>query len=126
VVDGTPFDFRRPVAIGTRIHDRHEQLRRGRGYDHNMVLTPRHREPTRAALLMDPLSGRCLEVLTTEPGIQLYSGNLLDGTVFPQYGGVCLETQHFPDSPNHPQFPSTLLRRDQTFQSTTVWRFSCR
>jgi aldose 1-epimerase len=128
-VAGTPFDFRAPTAIGARIAQQHVQLRYGRGYDHNWVLDRAGRSGlVRAARLADPVSGRTLEVLTTEPGIQFYSGNFLDGTIRGKGGrayqyrsGLALETQHFPDSPNRPSFPSTVLRPGQTYQSRTVF-----
>jgi aldose 1-epimerase len=134
-VNGNPFDFRKSTAIGARINQDDEQLKFGKGYDHNWVLetpaTPGHLHP--AAEVFEPTSGRVLEVLTTEPGIQFYSGNFLDGTVKGKGGqlyahrtGFCLETQHFPDSPNHPNFPSTTLKPGQTYRSTTVFRFSTR
>ena len=129
-VAGTPFDFRAPTAIGSRIASGDEQLRIGKGYDHNWVLTkPRPGAMSRAALLVDPASGRSLEVRTTQPGLQFYSGNFLDGkpagggTVFQHRTGLCLETQHFPDSPNHPDFPSTILRPGETYSQTTVLAF---
>lgn len=134
-VEGTPFDFRRPTPIGARIRDHHPQLEYGRGYDHNLVLdAPPHGTPLRhAGTLHDPRSGRTLEVHTTEPGVQLYAGTWLDGSItgkdgrrYPQFGGICLETQHFPDSPNHPQFPSTILRPGRTFRSRTVFAFATR
>lgn len=126
-VEGTPMDFRRPHAIGERI----DQV--PGGYDHCYVLSHRTDAPDDlelAARVRDPHSGRVLEVLTTEPGLQLYTGNFLDGSlasrgaVFHQRTGFCLETQHFPDSPNQPSFPNTILRPGQTFRSTTVYRFS--
>ena len=134
-VAGTPFDFRTPHAIGERIRDNHPQLVIGRGYDHNWVLD---REPgdtgmMRAARLRDPASGRVLTVKTTEPGIQFYSGNFLDGTLYGTSGrayrqgdGLALETQHYPDSPNKPQFPSTVLRPGQTYSTSTIYGFSAR
>ena len=131
-VDGTPFDFRQPTAIGTRINADHPQLKNGQGYDHNWVLN----RPADAGGLMlaakaaDPTSGRWMEVRTTEPGIQFYSGNFLDGTITGKSGraygrrsGFCLETQHFPDSPNKPNFPSTILRPGQEYRSRTVFTF---
>ena len=133
-VADTPFDFRTPTAIGARINQEDEQLKFGRGYDHNWVLE-RTGEPGLqvAAEVFEPTSGRVLEVLTTEPGIQFYSGNFLDGTVHGKAGqlyahrtGLCLETQHFPDSPNHPNFPTTVLKAGQDYRSTTVFRFSTR
>ncbi len=134
-VAGTPFDFRRPTPIGARIRDGAEQLLLARGYDHNWVLdapAASSRDALRsAARLADPASGRVLEIETSEPGVQFYSGNLLDGrllgsggSVYRQGDGVCLETQHFPDSPNRPEFPSTVLRPGATFTSTTRYRFS--
>ena len=132
-VAGTPFDFRDFHAIGDRIRDNHEQLVFGRGYDHNFVLDPRLRDRAcfTAARLRDPGSGRQLTVLTTEPGIQFYSGNFLDGRLYGASGrayrqsdGLCLETQHYPDSPNKPQFPSTLLRPGQTYKTSTIYAFS--
>jgi aldose 1-epimerase len=131
VVD-TPFDFRAPTAIGARIGEDDEQLRRGGGYDHNFVLDDWTGDGALrlAARLRDPGSGRVMEVLTTEPGLQVYSGNFLDGsdvgkggTVYEKRDGLCLETQHFPDSPNQPSFPSTVLRPGETYRSTTVYRF---
>ncbi len=130
-VEGTPFDFRKPVAIGARIGQNDEQLKFGGGYDHNFVLTSGGGALAPAARVYEPKSGRVMEVLTTEPGIQFYTGNFLDGTVsgkggraYPKRSGLCLETQHFPDSPNHPQFPSTVLRPGGRYQTTTVYRFS--
>ena len=133
-VQGTPFDFRKATAIGARIDEDDQQLKFGKGYDHNWVLdkglTP---APRLAARAYDPQSGRVLEVLTTEPGVQFYTGNFLDGTVTGKEGKVykhryafCLETQHFPDSPNHPAFPSTVLKPGQHYTSTTIYRFSSR
>jgi aldose 1-epimerase len=130
-VAGTPFDFRRSTRIGKRIRDNHPQLLIGRGYDHNWVLDRHGQGLELAARLEDPSSGRVLEVLTQEPGIQFYSGNFLDGTLvgtsgrtYRQGDGLALETQHFPDSPNHPNFPSTVLRPGERYDTTTVYRFS--
>src|SRR5262245_45301655 len=133
-VAGTPFDFRQSTAIGARIDGSDEQLRFGRGYDHNWVLDrqgPPQDTLALAARLEDPVSGRALDVRTTEPGIQFYSGNFLDGTlkgkgghVYGHRRGLCLETQHFPDSPNHANFPSTILRPGERYQSRTVFAFS--
>jgi aldose 1-epimerase len=130
-VSGTPFDFRKPAAIGARIHDDDPQLKIAKGYDHNFVLNHKSGEVGMAARVSDPHSGRVLSVFTSEPGMQFYTANNLDGTgggkgghTYPPYTAVCLETQHFPDSPNHPSFPTTELRLGQTFQSTTVFRFS--
>ncbi len=132
-VAGTPFDFRTPTAIGARIGQQNEQLVRGRGYDHNFVLNasasdPEH--PFHAARVVEPTTGRTLDVYTTEPGLQFYSGNFLDGTITGKAGhvyahrtGFCLETQHFPDSPNEARFPSTILRPGQTLRSRTVFAF---
>jgi aldose 1-epimerase len=129
-VAGTPFDFRKATAIGARIGDADEQLRLGKGYDHNWVLDkPRAGAMTTAAILADPHSGRVLELRTTQPGLQFYSGNFLDGkpagggTVFKHRTGLCLETQHFPDSPNQPPFPSAILRPGQTYSEHTVLIF---
>jgi aldose 1-epimerase len=131
-VAGTPFDFRTPTAIGARIDAADPQLKAGRGYDHNWVLERDGRAGlVHAAQLVDSSSGRTLDVSTTEPGIQFYSGNFLDGTLRGKGGrayvhrsGLCLETQHFPDSPNHPAFPSTVLRPGQTLRSRTVFAFA--
>ncbi|WP_019012465.1 aldose epimerase family protein [Deinococcus aquatilis] len=134
-VTGTPFDLRRPMRLGEVLAVPNEQLERAGGLDHNFVLSTAPHESVgnlrAAATLSDPASGRCLSVLTTEPGIQVYSGNFLDGSIQgkggQRYGhrwSVCLETQHFPDSPNHPHFPSTRLEPGQTYQSTTIYAFS--
>jgi aldose 1-epimerase len=129
-VEGTPFDFRQPTAIGARIGAADEQLANGGGYDHNWVLDkPAAHALSLAAVLTDPGSGRSLEVRTTQPGVQFYSGNFLNGkpsgsgSVFAYRTGLCLETQHFPDSPNHPAFPDTILRPGQTYAETTVLAF---
>jgi aldose 1-epimerase len=130
-VAGTPFDFREPYPIGGRIGQRDEQLSAVLGYDHNFVLSLSPKGERRlAARVRDPRSGRVLEVHTTEPGLQFYSGNHLDGTlsgptgeVYRQHTGFCLETQHFPDSPNQPAFPCTILRPGERFTSTTEYRF---
>lgn len=131
-VEGTPFDFRSPRVIRDGLDmDGDEQLRRTDGYDHTWVLDRQSPGPTRAARLCDPNSGRALEVLTDQPGIQFYSGNLLDGSlrgkggvVYDKRAGLCLESQGFPDSPNHPDFPSTMLRPGERFTSRTVWSLS--
>src|SRR3954462_14299654 len=132
-VAGTPFDFTRFHAIGERIRLGDPQLKIGRGYDHNWVLNaPKHAgQLNLAAVLIDPSSGRRLSILTKEPGIQFYSGNFLDGTLYGasdrqyrQGDGLALETQHFPDSPNHPNFPSTQLNPGQTYDTTTIYAFS--
>jgi aldose 1-epimerase len=129
-VQGTPFDFRTPAAIGSRIGQSDEQLKNGGGYDHNFVLNRPGPGRQLAARVVEPTTGRTLEVSTTEPGVQFYSGNFLDGTitgkggrVYQRRSGFCLETQHFPDSPNHPKFPSTILRPGAVYQSQTVFRF---
>jgi len=129
-VAGTPFDFREPTAIGARIDEKDEQLLIAKGYDENFVLSGSEGTLKLAATLGEPQTGRSLEVWTTEPGLQLYSGNFLRGDLsdhngrpFVSHGGLCLETQHFPDSPNHPDFPSTLLKRGETFSSRTIYRF---
>jgi aldose 1-epimerase len=130
-VEGTPFDFRKPTAIGARIGDEHGQLVHGGGYDHNFVLNRQGRGLAPAARLAEPTTGRVMEVLTTEPGLQFYSGNFLDGSIRGKSGrayghrsGLCLETQHFPDSPNQPWFPSTILRPGGEYRSKTVLAFS--
>ena len=133
-VKGTPFDFTKATAIGARIGQADQQLQYGKGYDHNWVLNKGAGAGlTKAAEVYEPGSGRVLEVLTTEPGLQFYTGNFLDGTVhgkggkvYPHRGALCLETQHFPDSPNKPAFPSTELKAGATYRSTTVYRFSAR
>jgi aldose 1-epimerase len=129
-VDGTPFDFRRETAIGDRIDADHQQLRIGTGYDHNFVIARTGDGLAPAARVVEPTKGRTLHVSTTEPGVQFYSGNKLDGSIIGKGGhvyrartGFCLETQHFPDSPNKPQFPSTVLRPGDTYRSSTVFRF---
>jgi aldose 1-epimerase len=131
VVQGTPLDFTKPIAIGARINDDYEQLVTGRGYDHNFVINRKADSLTLAARVHEPTSGRVLEVYTTEPAVQFYSGNFLNGTIvgkqghaYKQRNGFCLETQHFPDSPNHPDFPSTILRPGTTFHSRTIFKFS--
>jgi aldose 1-epimerase len=130
-VAGTPLDFRKPEVIGARINDTHEQIKLGGGYDHNFVLNGQAGTLRLAAIVTDPESGRKMTVETTEPGVQFYTGNFLDGTVTGRHGvkyekhaALCLETQHFPDSPNHPDFPSTVLRPGATFHSTTTFAFS--
>lgn len=130
-VEGTPFDFRQPTVIGSRINAEDEQLKRGGGYDHNFVVDGSAGTLRLAARVSEPTSGRVLEVSTTEPGVQFYTGNFLDGTVKGKGGvayakrtGFCLETQHFPDSPNHPDFPTTALKAGAEYNSTTVFKFS--
>jgi aldose 1-epimerase len=130
-VAGTPFDFRKPQAIGSRIDADDEQLRRGLGYDHNWVLNkPVPGLLALAATLRDPASGRVLELYTREPGLQFYSGNFLDGSLkgkgrtYEYRSGICLEPQHFPDSPNRADFPSTVLRPGETYATESLYRFS--
>ncbi|NJP52289.1 galactose mutarotase [Streptomyces sp. SBST2-5] len=130
-VAGTPFDFRRAKPVGRDIRTAHQQVLYGQGFDHNWVLDKGiTRRPEPAATLRDPSSGRTLRISTNEPGLQFYSGNFLDGTlvgtggtVYRQGDGLCLETQHFPDSPNQPSFPSTVLRPGETYRTTTVHSF---
>ena len=125
-VEGTPFDFRKPTPIGSRIA---EVGGSPVGYDHNFVLDGSGDVEELAAKVMDPKSGRYVEVYTTEPGVQFYTGNFLDGSlssgnrVFVQYSGLCLETQHFPDSPNQPDFPSTILRPGEEYVTQTIFKF---
>ncbi len=130
-VAGTPFDFRQPTAIGARIEMDNQQLKLAGGYDHNWILNPPRTLTRPAAVLTDLDSGRVLKVYTLEPGVQFYSGNFLDGTAtgrggepYQKHAGLCLETQHFPDSPNHPGFPSTALNPGQTYHTTTIFEFT--
>ncbi len=129
-VAGTPFDFRKPMEIGSRIDQDNEQLKFGKGYDHNFVLNHPGDLSAIAAKVEDPSSGRVLEVHTDQPGIQFYTGNFLDGSVsgiggpFTHRSALCLETQHYPDSPNEPSFPTTVLRAGQRFHSVTIFKFS--
>jgi len=132
-VASTPLDFRKSTRIGERIDADNEQLHLGKGYDHNWVLDKKGRTLAEAAEVYEPTSGRVLKVLTTEPGIQFYSGNFLDGTIkgkggtpYVRRSGLCLETQHFPESPNHPNFPSTELKPGEHYHSVTVYSFSSR
>lgn len=132
-VKGTPFDFTKPAAIGARIEQKDEQLKFGGGYDHNYVLNGAAGTMRVAAEVYEPQTGRVLTVSTDQPGVQLYTGNFLDGSlkghggkVIPRRGALCLETQHFPDSPNKPAFPSTLLKPSAEFRSSTTWQFSTR
>jgi aldose 1-epimerase len=130
-VEGTPFDFRKSTVIGKRIHDNNPQLKLAGGYDFNWVLRGANGETKTAARVYDPETGRVLTVTTTEPGVQFYTGNFLDGTQhgksgkpYVKNGGLCLETQHFPDSPNHPDFPSTELKPGAPRHSTTTFTFT--
>lgn len=130
-VTGTPFDFTTPHAIGERVNAENEQLHHGGGYDHNFVLDSQDGSLASAGYVYEPKSGRKMEILTTEPGLQFYCGNFLDGTLTGKNGGpyvyrgaIALETQHYPDSINQPAFPDTVLRPGQTYRSTTIYRFS--
>lgn len=132
-VSGTPLDFIQPHRIGERIEAKDQQLKYAGGYDHNYVIDGAPGELRSAAIVREPTSGRVMEVLTTEPGMQFYSGNFLDGTlkgkagqVYVLNGAFALETQHYPDSVNHPQFPTTILKPGETYRSTTVYRFSAK
>jgi aldose 1-epimerase len=131
-VKGTPFDFTTPTAIGARINQPDEQLKFGKGYDHNWVLNKGAGGMTKAAEVHEPTTGRILEVWTTEPGLQFYTGNFLDGTAkgkgksYDLRGAFCMETQHYPDSPNKPAFPSTELKPGDTYHTTTSYRFSAK
>jgi aldose 1-epimerase len=127
-VAGTPFDFNTPHKIGERIGENYDQLILGKGYDHNFVLDNKDEVDV---TVYEPVSGRMLEVITDQPGMQLYTGNFLDGTKIGHGGkpfnyrsGMCLESGHYPDSPNHPEFPTTILNPGETFKSTTIYRFS--
>jgi len=132
-VRGTPFDFTSPTAIGARINQPDQQLQFGKGYDHTWVINGRMGVLRQAATAYEPTTGRYMEVWTTEPGVQFYTGNFLDGTLTGRSGkpyqyrfGFCFETQHYPDSPNHPAFPTTTLKKGTTYHSTTIYRFSTR
>ena len=129
-LDGTPLDFREPTSIGARIGEESEQLGFGSGYDHNYVLNRDAPGLSLAARVTEARTGRVMEVLTEEPGVQFYSGNFLDGhhvgkggVAYERHSGFCLETQHYPDSPNHPDFPSTILRPGEVYSTSTVYRF---
>lgn len=132
-VEGTPMDFRKPKTVAHDLAEAYEQLYNGKGYDHNYVLNRPGDDSAPAATVYDPSTGIVLEVLTVEPGLQFYSGNFLDGTVkgkhgiaYPQRSALCLESQHYPDSPNKPQWPSTTLRPGETYHTTTSYRFATR
>jgi aldose 1-epimerase len=132
-VEGTPFDFRKPTAVGARINDDNDQLKKGGGYDHNWVLDSGGGKMAEAAEVYEPTSGRVMQVLTDQPGVQFYTGNFLDGSLtgkdgkkYQKRAALCLETQHFPDSPNHPKFPSSELKAGGHFHSVTIFRFSTR
>lgn len=130
-VCGTPMDFRRPTLIGARINDySFDQLKNGNGYDHNWVFCPERADSLPVCFVLDTLSGRTIEVYTNEPGVQVYTGNFLDGSVtgkkgivYKQRVGLCLETQHYPDSPNKPEWPSVVLRPGETYKSLCVYKF---
>jgi aldose 1-epimerase len=130
-VAGTPFDFRTSTAIGARINSPDEQIKFAGGYDDNWVLNKPAGHLGLAAGVYEPVSGRVLEVYTTSPGIQFYTGNFLDGTITGKGGwvyqfrdGFCLEPQHYPDSPNHPEFPTTELKPGETYKNTIIYKFS--
>jgi len=130
-VKGTPFDFTRPTTIGLRIDQDDEQLKLAHGYDHNWVLEGKMGTLRKAAMVHEPTTGRVMEIWTTEPGIQLYTGNFLNGSKigkdrkpYQLHYAFCLETQHYPDSPNKPEFPSTILKKSARYRSTTIYRFS--
>jgi len=131
-VAGTPFDFTKSTAIGARIDANDEQIKFGKGYDHNWVLNKTGDGLTKAAEVNEPKTGRIMEVWTTEPALQFYTGNFLDGTLkgkgktYPHRGAFCMETQHYPDSPNKPAFPSTELKPGATYHTTTIYRFSAK
>jgi aldose 1-epimerase len=132
-VTGTPFDFRKSTAIGARIDSSDEQLKFAKGYDHNWVIDKTAGALAVIATVYEPQTGRVLEVSSTEPGLQFYSGNFLDGSNVGKDGraynfrtGFCMEPQHFPDSPNQPSFPSTVLKPGQTYKNTIVYKFSAR
>jgi aldose 1-epimerase len=130
-VDGTPFDFRRATAIGARIDSKDQQMQYGEGYDHNFVIKRSSKDAVLAARVSDGESGRVMEVHTTQPGVQFYSANHLVGEIKGKGGAIysarcayCFETQHFPDSPNHPEFPTTELKPGEQFKESTIFRFS--
>ncbi len=130
-VDGTPFDFRQPTAIGARINADDQQIKFGPGYDHNWVINKPAGQLGLMARVSEPASGRVMEVFSTEPGLQFYSGNFLNGSIMGKDGMVyryrsafCMEPQHYPDSPNHPEFPSTELKPGETYHNTIIYKFS--
>ncbi len=130
-VEGTPFDFREPTAIGARIDSPDQQMQYGKGYDHNFVLNGSGGVPSLAARIVEPVSGRVMEVHTTQPGVQLYTSNHIegniagkDGATYHFRGAYCFETQHFPDSPNQPSFPTTVLKPSETYRQSTIFKFS--
>ena len=130
-VDGTPFDFRKATAIGARINDPNAVLQYGPGYDHNWVINKPAGELGLQARVYEPTSGRVMEVISDEPGLQFYAGNFLDGTITGKGGavyqkrtGFCMEPQHYPDSPNQPNFPTVVLRPGQSYKNTIIYKFS--
>jgi len=130
---GTPLDFSTPTKIGARINSDDEQIKLGKGYDHNYVLKKNPGELALAARVFEPASGRVMEVLTTEPGMQFYTGNFLDGSItgkggwtYQKRNGFCFEPEHFPDSPNQPDFPSAVLNPGETYRNTIIYQFSVR
>jgi aldose 1-epimerase len=132
-VQGTPFSFLQSTGIGERINQSDQQLQFGQGYDHNWVVNGPNGSLRQAASVYEPTTGRTMEVWTTEPGIQFYTGNFLDGSLtgksgkpYPRRSAFCLETQHYPDSPNQPAFPTTTLRKGRTYRSTTIYKFGAR
>jgi aldose 1-epimerase len=131
-VAGTPFDFTKSTAIGARIEQDNPQLKFGKGYDHNWVLNKGSEPLTKAAEVHEPKTGRIMEVWTTEPALQFYTGNFLDGTLkgkgktYARRGALCMETQHYPDSPNQPAFPTTELKPGETYHTTTIYKFSAK
>ncbi len=132
-VGNTPFDFQKATAVGARINDDNEQLKLAHGYDHNWVVDNKTGKIAEVAEVYDPNSGRVLKVLTDQPGVQFYTGNFLDGSIkgkggrpYEKHGALCLETQHFPDSPNHPAFPTTELKPAQRYHTVTIYSFSAR
>ena len=130
-VINTPFNFQKLTAIGERVNDNHKQLKHGLGYDHNFVLNQSLEGLNYAAKVIEPISGRTMEVYTNEPGLQFYGGNFLDGSVIGKHKNkykyrtaFCLETQHFPDSPNQPNFPTTKLNPGEEYYSVCIYKFS--
>ena len=130
-VAGTPFDFRTATAVGARINADDEQIKFGNGYDHNWVVNKPLGKLGLVARVTEPTTGRAMEVWSTEPGVQFYTGNFLDGSitgkggwVYQRRNGLCFEPQHYPDSPNHPQFPSAELKPGQTYHNTIIYKFS--
>jgi aldose 1-epimerase len=130
-VVGTPFDFRKPTTVGARINADDEQIKFGNGYDHNWVVNKPLGKLGLVVRVTEPATGRVMEVLSTEPGVQFYTGNFLDGSitgkggwVYQRRNGLCFEPQHYPDSPNHPQFPSAELKPGETYHNTIIYKFS--